>query len=107
MAIDDFGTGYSSLEQLRRMPVDIVKVDRSFVEGMSSDSTDRELVAAVVGMGRALKLWVVAEGIETPEQAEALRELGCDVGQGFLFARPLPAEEIDELLAAGLPRTAA
>ena len=95
VAIDDFGTGYSSLEQLRRMPVDIVKVDRTFVSGMSADSTDRELVAAVVGMGRALKLVVVAEGIETQEQAEALRELGCDVGQGFLFAKPLPADEME------------
>ena len=85
IAIDDFGTGYSSLEQLRRMPVDIVKVDRSFVRGMSADATDRELVAAVVGMGRALKLSVVAEGIETSEQAEMLRELGCGIGQGFLF----------------------
>jgi diguanylate cyclase (GGDEF)-like protein/PAS domain S-box-containing protein len=97
VAIDDFGTGYSSLEQLRRMPVDIVKVDRSFVSGMSADSTDREIVAAVVGMGRALKLSVVAEGIETPEQAEALRELGCDIGQGFLYAKPLPADEMVEL----------
>ena len=97
VAIDDFGTGYSSLEQLRRMPVDIVKVDRSFVSGMAADSTDREIVAAVVGMGRALKLCVVAEGIETPEQAEALRELGCDIGQGYLYAKPLPADEMDEL----------
>jgi diguanylate cyclase (GGDEF)-like protein/PAS domain S-box-containing protein len=97
VAIDDFGTGYSSLEQLRRMPVDIVKVDRSFVSGMSADSTDREIVAAVVGMGRALKLCVVAEGIETPEQAEALRELGCDIGQGYLYAKPLRAAEMDEL----------
>jgi diguanylate cyclase (GGDEF)-like protein/PAS domain S-box-containing protein len=97
VAIDDFGTGYSSLEQLRRMPVDIVKVDRSFVGGMAGDSTDREIVAAVVGMGRALKLCVVAEGIETPEQADALRELGCDIGQGYLYAKPLPAEAMEEL----------
>jgi diguanylate cyclase (GGDEF)-like protein/PAS domain S-box-containing protein len=103
VAIDDFGTGYSSLEQLRRMPVDIVKVDRSFVSGMSADSTDREIVAAVVGMGRALKLIVVAEGIETTEQAEVLRELGCDIGQGYLFAKPMPADEMDELARAGLP----
>ena len=107
VAIDDFGTGYSSLEQLRRMPVDIVKVDRSFVAGMSADSIDRELVAAVVGMGRALKLWVVAEGIETADQAEALRELGCQIGQGYLFARPLPAAEMDALVAVGLPQPAA
>jgi diguanylate cyclase (GGDEF)-like protein/PAS domain S-box-containing protein len=103
VAIDDFGTGYSSLEQLRRMPVDIVKVDRSFVNGMVENPTDRELVAAVVGMGRALKLSVVAEGIETPEQAEALRELGCDIGQGYLFAKPVPAEEINELATVGPP----
>ena len=82
------------------MPVDIVKVDRSFVSGMSEDSTDHALVAAVVGMGRALKLAVVAEGIETPSQAEALRELGCHIGQGFLFAKPLSAEAMKELLAS-------
>ena len=101
VAIDDFGTGYSSLEQLRRMPVDIVKVDRSFVSGMAADSTDREIVAAVVGMGRALKLCVVAEGIETPEQADALRELGCDIGQGFLYAKALPVAELEELAQSG------
>jgi EAL domain-containing protein (putative c-di-GMP-specific phosphodiesterase class I) len=100
VAIDDFGTGYSSLEQLRRMPVDVVKVDRSFVRGMAADAMDRELVAAVVGMGRALKLIVVAEGIETPEQAEVLRELGCDIGQGFLFAQALPVAELNGLVVA-------
>ena len=81
VAIDDFGTGYSSLEQLRRMPVDIVKVDRSFVSGMSADSTDRELVAAVVGMGRALNLSVVAEGIET-------RRAGRGAARARLQRRP-------------------
>jgi diguanylate cyclase (GGDEF)-like protein/PAS domain S-box-containing protein len=101
VAIDDFGTGYSSLEQLRRMPVDIVKVDRSFVNGMAADPTDRELVAAVVGMGRALKLCVVAEGIETADQVDALRELGCDIGQGYLFAKPLPPQAMEELATAG------
>ena len=103
VAIDDFGTGYSSLDQLRRMPVDVVKVDRSFVSRMSDDSTDRELVAAVVGMGRALNLLVVAEGIETEAQAAVLRDLGCGFGQGFLYARPLPADDLDRLLAAGAP----
>ena len=103
VAIDDFGTGYSSLDQVRRMPVDIVKVDRSFVGGMGLDSTSRELVAAVIGMGRALNLLVVAEGIETGEQAATLRDLGCGFGQGFLYSRPLPPEELDDLLAAGLP----
>jgi diguanylate cyclase (GGDEF)-like protein/PAS domain S-box-containing protein len=103
VAIDDFGTGYSSLDQLRRMPVDIVKVDRSFVSGMVGDTTDRALVAAVVGMGRALNLAVVAEGIEAPEQAEVLRELGCHIGQGYLFAKPLSAEAMGELLASETP----
>jgi diguanylate cyclase (GGDEF)-like protein/PAS domain S-box-containing protein len=95
VAIDDFGTGYSSLDQLRRMPVDVVKVDRSFVRGMSADPTDRELVAAVIGVGRALNLVVVAEGVETEEQAAALRELGCGLGQGYLYACPLPPEELE------------
>jgi diguanylate cyclase (GGDEF)-like protein/PAS domain S-box-containing protein len=100
VAIDDFGTGYSSLDQLRRMPVDVIKVDRSFVRAMSDGDSDRELVAAVVGMGRALRLTVVAEGIETDEQAEVLRELGCNFGQGFLFARPLSQGQLEELMAA-------
>jgi diguanylate cyclase (GGDEF)-like protein/PAS domain S-box-containing protein len=101
VAIDDFGTGYSSLDQLRRMPVDVVKVDRSFVQRMSDDPTGRELVAAVIGMGRALNLAVVAEGIESPEDAAVLRELGCGYGQGFLYSKPLPPEELELLLAAG------
>ena len=103
VAIDDFGTGYSSLSQLRNMPVDVVKVDRSFVQRMSEDTMDRELVAAAIGMGRALNLSVVAEGIETAEQAAALRELGCGYGQGSLYARPLPPEELDLVLTAGAP----
>ena len=105
VAIDDFGTGYSSLDQLRRMPVDVVKVDRSFVAGLSAlaGQTDRELVAAVIGMARALNLVVVAEGIESAEQVIALRDLGCAYGQGYLYARPLAAEELAELLSAGLP----
>ena len=103
VAIDDFGTGYSSLDQLHRMPVDVVKVDRSFVQRMSDDPTSRELVAAVIGMARALNLLVVAEGVETAEHASALREMGCSFGQGFLYAQPLPADELDLVLAAGAP----
>src|SRR5215207_3984373 len=101
VAIDDFGTGYSSLEHLRHMPVDVLKIDRSFVQGISPDSTDGALVAAALALGRALRIHVVAEGIETNDQADALRELDCPVGQGFLFARPLPADELDDLLEAG------
>jgi diguanylate cyclase (GGDEF)-like protein/PAS domain S-box-containing protein len=100
IAIDDFGTGYSSLDHLREMPVDILKIDRSFVAGMAANSPDSALVAAAIAMGRALDMEVVAEGIETSEQVADLRELGCPLGQGFLFARPLPPEEIDTLLEA-------
>jgi diguanylate cyclase (GGDEF)-like protein/PAS domain S-box-containing protein len=100
IAIDDFGTGYASLDHLREMPADILKIDRSFVAGMSANSPDSALVAAAVAMGRALEMEVVAEGIETSEQVADLRELGCPLGQGFLFARPLPPEELDGLLEA-------
>jgi diguanylate cyclase (GGDEF)-like protein/PAS domain S-box-containing protein len=98
IAIDDFGTGYSSLDHLREMPADILKIDRSFVAGMAANSPDSALVAAAVAMGRALEMEVVAEGIETSEQVADLREFGCPLGQGFLFARPLPPEELDGLL---------
>ena len=100
IAIDDFGTGYSSLDHLREMPADIIKIDRSFVAGMAANSPDSALVAAAIAMGRALDMEVVAEGIETSEQVADLRELGCPLGQGFLFARPLPPEELDGLLEA-------
>jgi len=102
IAIDDFGTGYSSLDHLREMPADVLKIDRSFVAGMSANSPDTALVAAAIAMGRALDMEVVAEGIETNEQVTDLRELGCPLGQGFLFARPLPPEEIDTLLGADI-----
>ena len=100
IAIDDFGTGYASLDHLREMPADILKIDRSFVAGMAANSPDSALVAAAIAMGRALEMEVVAEGIETSEQVADLRELGCPLGQGFLFARPLPPEELDGLLGA-------
>jgi diguanylate cyclase (GGDEF)-like protein/PAS domain S-box-containing protein len=100
IAIDDFGTGYSSLDHLREMPADILKIDRSFVAGMAANSPDSALVAAAIAMGRALEMEVVAEGIETNEQVTDLRELGCPLGQGYLFARPLPPEEIDSLLSS-------
>jgi EAL domain-containing protein (putative c-di-GMP-specific phosphodiesterase class I) len=91
LALDDFGTGYSSLSYLSRFPVDILKMDRSFLcEGSTPDS--HSLASAVVGLGSTLALEVVAEGIEEPEQADSLRALGCDLGQGFLFAEPLDAE---------------
>jgi diguanylate cyclase (GGDEF)-like protein len=90
LALDDFGTGYSALGYLKRFPFDIVKVDRSFVRGLGTDSGDSAIVGAVLGMARALGMEVIAEGIETAEQLACLSELGAEYGQGFYFARPGP-----------------
>ena len=100
LAIDDFGTGYSSLGYLRRLPVDQLKVDRSFIEGLGSRDDDRAIVSAVVNMGHSLGLSVLAEGVETDEQLSELRSLGCDLGQGYRFARPRPATELEELFGS-------
>jgi diguanylate cyclase (GGDEF)-like protein/PAS domain S-box-containing protein len=98
LAIDDFGTGYSSLSYLKRFQVDILKIDRSFVDGITTDPEDATLAEAVVQLGRALHLQTVAEGIETHDQHAALRLLGCEYGQGFLFAKPAGPREIENLL---------
>jgi diguanylate cyclase (GGDEF)-like protein len=94
LAIDDFGTGYASLTYLKRFPVDKVKVDRAFVDGLLGDEEDAAIVAAVVNLAHSLDLRAVAEGVETAEQAARLRELGCDLGQGFYFGVPHPAEDL-------------
>jgi len=101
LAVDDFGTGYSSLSYLRRFPVDILKVDQSFVNGLGHDPEDSAIVQAVVHMGRALQLTTVAEGVETAHHLIELRELDCDIAQGYHFARPGPAEAIARMLEAG------
>jgi diguanylate cyclase (GGDEF)-like protein len=101
LAVDDFGTGYSSLSYLRRFPVDVLKVDQSFVSGLGHDPEDSAIVQAVVAMGRALQLTTVAEGVETAHHLIELRELDCDVAQGYHFARPRPAEAITRMLEAG------
>jgi diguanylate cyclase (GGDEF)-like protein/PAS domain S-box-containing protein len=101
LAIDDFGTGYSSLNYLRRLPVNILKIDRSFVKGIGTESELTSLTGAIVGIGRDLGLDTVAEGIEEPGQLDALRAMGCGYGQGFLFARPMPPEEVAAIVAAG------
>jgi EAL domain-containing protein (putative c-di-GMP-specific phosphodiesterase class I) len=93
LAIDDFGTGYSSLGYLQRFRLDYLKVDRSFVEGLGHDREQTAIVDAIVKMAQALGLRVIAEGVETEAQVETLRALGCDMVQGFLFARPQPPEE--------------
>jgi predicted signal transduction protein with EAL and GGDEF domain len=96
--IDDFGTGYSALSYLGRLPVDILKIDRSFVQQLSGKDGRSSIVAAVVDMSRKLKLWTVAEGIETAEQLRLLRLLGCDYGQGYLFSRPVSARRCRMML---------
>ena len=98
VAIDDFGTGYSSLRYLRELPVDILKIDRAFVSADASQLHDPTIVASVTDLGHALGLEVVAEGIETPAQLDALRTLGVDSGQGYLFGHPTPAEDATALL---------
>ena len=98
LAIDDFGTGYSSLNYLRRFPVDFVKIDKSFVDGIADDPDRRSLVTMIVDLTVALSLRVVAEGIERPDQRLALRALGCEFGQGYLFARPVPLGDVGVLL---------
>jgi EAL domain-containing protein (putative c-di-GMP-specific phosphodiesterase class I) len=100
LAMDDFGTGYSSLSYLSRFPVDILKMDRSFLRDGASPQTSA-LAAAVIALGETLQLEVVAEGIEHPEQWVGLRALGCGSGQGFLFARPMDADDTLEYLRAG------
>ncbi len=100
LSIDDFGTGYSSLAYLGSFPVDSLKMDRSFIAGIGGDSGSL-LAEAVLVLGRTLGLRVVAEGIETEEQWDHLRALGCDLGQGFLLAKPLPADEVEEALIGG------
>jgi len=101
LSIDDFGTGYSSLAYLKRLPIDILKIDRSFVGELETSRDSAALVAAIMAMGQGLKLDVVAEGVETPAQMQRLADRGCRFMQGFLFSRPVPPDQFAQLLAQG------
>jgi EAL domain-containing protein (putative c-di-GMP-specific phosphodiesterase class I) len=98
LAIDDFGTGYSSMSLMKQFPIDTIKIDRSFVRDLEDSSQDRAIAKAIISMGKALGLTVVAEGVETAEQDAFLRGHECDELQGYLFSRPIPAEAVALLL---------
>ena len=98
LAIDDFGTGYSSMSLMKQFPIDTIKIDRSFVRDLATDSEDQAIAQAIISMGKALGMKVVAEGVETIEQETFLREHACDETQGFLFSRPVPPERLADLL---------
>ena len=98
VALDDFGTGYSSLSHLSELPFDKLKIDRSFIHTMHNRPESATIVNAIIGLGRSLNMPTTAEGIESAADAELLTRLGCDVGQGFLYSRPVPAREVQALI---------
>jgi EAL domain-containing protein (putative c-di-GMP-specific phosphodiesterase class I) len=98
IALDDFGTGYSSLSYLSRLPLDALKIDRSFIHGMAEHADGTSIVTAIISLAQALRLKVIAEGVETEQQAQLLRLLRCDQAQGYLFSPPVPVEKVETLL---------
>ena len=106
MSIDDFGTGYSSLSYLRRLPLDELKIDRSFFINLFEDAKSRALVSSLIYLSRNLNLLTVAEGVETKAQLKFLQEEGCDQYQGYLFSPPVPSEKMFEMLSPSIPNDA-
>jgi EAL domain-containing protein (putative c-di-GMP-specific phosphodiesterase class I) len=102
VAIDDFGTGYSSMSLMKHFPIDIIKIDRSFVRDLERDPEDQAIAQAIISMGRALGMTVVAEGVETIEQRTFLRDHACDEIQGYLFSKPVPPPQLADLLRASV-----
>jgi diguanylate cyclase (GGDEF)-like protein/PAS domain S-box-containing protein len=106
ISLDDFGTGYSSLSYLRRLPIDLLKIDKAFVKGIAGDAEESSLGRAVVHIAKTLNLETAAEGIETTDELDALRSLGCHFGQGFLFSRPVPLAELERMMGTSAPERA-
>jgi EAL domain-containing protein (putative c-di-GMP-specific phosphodiesterase class I) len=99
IAVDDFGTGYSALSYLQRFPIDVLKIDRAFIRDLQRNDGDEAISTAIISMAHSMALKVVAEGVETPEQLNVLRSLGCDAAQGYYFAHPAPPAEIEHRTA--------
>ncbi|MBR4510628.1 MAG: EAL domain-containing protein [Ruminococcus sp.] len=98
LAIDDFGTGYSSLSYLSKIPANLLKIDKSFIDRITTSESSKQYVAAMISMGHIMGFDVISEGVEEPEQIEALRSIGCDFIQGFIWGRPMSAEDAEKLV---------